>query len=1555
MADLDDRTQQLADSQSELRARRAQLQAQRAALTNAIAQRLAAEHAQSPRRAFSWARTSGMSWSRSTGQTKPTVPRQPGPTPHPMAETSTRTGQNTQLTLGGVFLGIAAIVLTGGLFLAKTPPGGRAVILAVATTIALGLPVLLARRALTATAETIAGFGLLLVLLDGYVAYTADLAGLSHVPVALFAAVLFALVAAVAAAYRLATHLRAPQFAALLAVQPLLPLLGLQAGFGVRGFAAVCAAVAAQNLSAVVVLGRELTLLRRVRPPGDGMPGGPGWPRMLRELAWILFGLWLATSVVLSVLGMAQAHTVVDAVRASAALLCAAAVGVVAGQTSGRARLRHVAAGAATLAIIASVSRVDGLALPQYTLVLTAALATAIAVAAGFLPEDQRTGPQLGSLVGATLVAVVVTVSAIGTAVASIRAATTPHVWAADIAALPARVHTTNWQVPVAAVLLTILAAAAVPPARRADAVVLGAFLVVLTAPGTGSIAWWAGPLLAVAAAIAATAASLYSSEGRSALIRSGSATLLGLYAIATSLATPELTAAVSALLAFAAASAVVLVTGWPTRFGRLAVPVADSAGGAAAFTAPIAVGTFAWLLGTGPTVVLALTMLATAAGVFAGALSQVIAAQPRTGSAGGALAAAIGCVVLSLTLDGATAADIGLAALLVAAAAATASSRAFEVTPGGLFEATTTVPAAVSALIDAVEGDIERTAPEPAITRRARRGFRVNGITLGAALATAALITTMARVLAVAVPGIGLVTTTAMVALTAVGVRALAEPWRRGPRLGGLTVGGAIAVVLAGVAVTEAVRAVAAGTPVWAANLATWPERVASWAPYGWQVPASLVLAAAAAWALLPAPAGGDVAFVTLALAGLATPAALGLNWTSPMVIAGIFALLAGLGAALVRPSDQDAEGTARRRLGLAAVLTVYAVLASAPTPGATASVLGAIVGAGALIAAVAAFRGPQPITASPEDVESSVPATDGPPAFVPGAATAAALLAGPGAAATIAVSSGVSRPVVLGSALAVAAFGALVVAGLRAAQAETAQARWGSAPAFGVGLAAVAIAIAALGEGAWSQIWAAGSALVAVAAAATLRPDQRRATGVIVATTVPAAAIAAIASAPAWLTALIGPYRTLRQIWQGYAIAPIPQHAAPAVVTLALLAVVAAMVALTLGGRRYLLAAVLPALAALVLVTPTALGAPRAATAWAALGVALVTGLGSALAPPTRPSAAKLPPQRLLRGTAGMVCSLTGAAGLAGSLATRSGTLAALAVIVAAAVLAATLGRDPAIRMVAWFVASAAAFALPVTAYAAAGQPVRPAAFAVLAICAGLIAIAFGLARRSARRGEAAIVELCALLGATFALLLTLGSARHAAAVLTICGLLLGAAALRRDRPEARRQWLVRAALAAEVGACWLLLYSVEVGLPEAYTLPFAATALLAGALELRRRPADAPPLSSWVAYGPALAGGFLPSLALVLIGQDPPWRWVGLLTAAVVTVIVGSWRRRNAPVTTGSVVALAVAVIEMIQLLRHQNYGGAALVAVAGVVLIIFGALAEQRRRRTVRRLP
>src|SRR6185369_3265860 len=300
------------------------------------------------------------------------------------------------------------------------------------------------------------------------------------------------------------------------------------------------------------------------------------------------------------------------------------------------------------------------------------------------------------------------------------------------------------------------------------------------------------------------------------------------------------------------------------------------------------------------------------------------------------------------------------------------------------------------------------------------------------------------------------------------------------------------------------AVRVVLATTPFWAADLSAWRDRVGAFAPYGWQVPATLLLAGAAALALLPHAVGTDVGFVAICFAGLAAPASFGLGWAAPIVITGLLALVAGLGAAVVGPHDlptppagtgtADPAGlipVAQRRLGLAGALGLYATAAALGTPGSTALVLSAILAAGVIVAAIAQTR-----SALPRRVTATVLATEPPtllpvtapgvPPVVAGAGAAASLAAAPGAAATIALASGAGRTGILGAALVLAAFGVIVLAALRVAQV-----RWGSYPALAVGLAALTVAIAAQPGGGDAQVWAAAAALVAVTAASTLRVD--------------------------------------------------------------------------------------------------------------------------------------------------------------------------------------------------------------------------------------------------------------------------------------------------------------------------------------------------------------------------------------------------------------------------------------------------------------------------------
>ena len=163
-------------------------------------------------------------------------------------ETSTRTLQNLLFVLGGLLLGVAAIVFTAVAW-AQFGVAGRATILASFTVAALAVPPLALRRGLRGFAETMAAVGLLLTLLDGYAAWYVNLFGVAGCSPARYAGAVFALTAALAAGYALATGLTSPRHAALLAFQPVLPLLVDPAHSGATGWALAFGGLAAVDVA----------------------------------------------------------------------------------------------------------------------------------------------------------------------------------------------------------------------------------------------------------------------------------------------------------------------------------------------------------------------------------------------------------------------------------------------------------------------------------------------------------------------------------------------------------------------------------------------------------------------------------------------------------------------------------------------------------------------------------------------------------------------------------------------------------------------------------------------------------------------------------------------------------------------------------------------------------------------------------------------------------------------------------------------------------------------------------------------------------------------------------------------------------------------------------------------------------------------------------------------------------------------------------------------------------------------------------------------------------
>ncbi|MFJ3896858.1 SCO7613 C-terminal domain-containing membrane protein [Streptomyces sp. NPDC090083] len=106
-------------------------------------------------------------WLLTVLQPGPPAPMTPPPPATPRPETTAPGVQNVLLLLGGILLTLAAIAFTlvswGSMGIT-----GRALVLAAVTLAALGTPVALLRRGLRSTAESLAGLGLALTVLDAY-------------------------------------------------------------------------------------------------------------------------------------------------------------------------------------------------------------------------------------------------------------------------------------------------------------------------------------------------------------------------------------------------------------------------------------------------------------------------------------------------------------------------------------------------------------------------------------------------------------------------------------------------------------------------------------------------------------------------------------------------------------------------------------------------------------------------------------------------------------------------------------------------------------------------------------------------------------------------------------------------------------------------------------------------------------------------------------------------------------------------------------------------------------------------------------------------------------------------------------------------------------------------------------------------------------------------------------------------------------------------------------------------------------------------------------------
>ncbi|MFF8397765.1 SCO7613 C-terminal domain-containing membrane protein [Streptomyces sp. NPDC016172] len=297
---------------------------------------------------------------------------QPPPTAPPRPEAAAPSVQNVLLVLGGVLLTLAAAVFTlvswGNMGIA-----GRALVLGAVTLATLAAPVALLKRGLRSTAESVAGLGLALTVLDAYALHAAALSGTDG---AGYAAAASAVLAATWSAYGLlpaTSALRLPLPSALVAAQ--FPLLLWALAGDASPYVITAALLVTAGLDAVAVVRLTAGAARITAVVGAYGMGGWG----------VLGAGWLSST----------ADGPGDASRAGALLLLAAAIAL--GAAWRGPGVKH-ALGLAITSGLLVVGALGGVARPGLPSewVVPAHLAVGIALLAAVrverLPDAMRTG-----------------------------------------------------------------------------------------------------------------------------------------------------------------------------------------------------------------------------------------------------------------------------------------------------------------------------------------------------------------------------------------------------------------------------------------------------------------------------------------------------------------------------------------------------------------------------------------------------------------------------------------------------------------------------------------------------------------------------------------------------------------------------------------------------------------------------------------------------------------------------------------------------------------------------------------------------------------------------------------------------------------------------------------------------------------------------------------------------------------------------------------------------------------------------------------------------------
>lgn len=401
----------------------------------------------------------------------------------PAPEVSPRTAQNVLFVLGGLLLGVAAIVFAAVAW-AQFGLGGRAVLLATFTGLALAVPFLALRRGLRATGETFAAVGLLLLLLDGYAAWHVDLFGVAGTSGWGYAGVVFAVTAAVAVGYERVTGLTGPRYAALLVAHPVIPLLVAAIEPGPTGWALTFASVAALDVAVLALRRRGVDLA-----------------------AAVAGGLAAAVAALFALNGLLATDDPGDAAASGASLLVTALV-VLAGAIVARRRTAlEVAAALLVVSVGVAASRVAVLLVDGG--LLTVALVALALAALLVVPLLGRPGARYGGLV------VVAAPGLYGFVLAA----------QAGVRAFDRSLFgPSGWELPAALAVLGAALVLLLPGGRRRVGALGAAAVVALAIPAGLGLPWWTALILDGAL----VAAGLWLGRGRSSWIVHGPALAVG-------------------------------------------------------------------------------------------------------------------------------------------------------------------------------------------------------------------------------------------------------------------------------------------------------------------------------------------------------------------------------------------------------------------------------------------------------------------------------------------------------------------------------------------------------------------------------------------------------------------------------------------------------------------------------------------------------------------------------------------------------------------------------------------------------------------------------------------------------------------------------------------------------------------------------------------------------------------------------------------------------------------------------------------------------------------